>query len=187
MNDDVKRQFDAIATLWKARWDNFNQRRIYEWKFSLAVWTVFLVYLGKYIFNSGWAVDLPSGLPTGVALLGGVVVFAHLLWLYGLGAKNLRDKRIMIAYERELQNIINATGWLPPEVLRQPVLTRPFLNISHAPQALVTLVLYTASLLTSSIPWYVAFVFGLILVPVVILLFLNRCGSWLQSVGFLDL
>lgn len=147
MDEGTKRHFDALSMLWKGRWENFNQRRIYEWKFCIVIWTAFVVFIGNYIFANNKPDDL-SELVSSICWIGGIVSLAHIMWLYGLGLKNNRDKMTLWAYERQMRGILNTISSLPDATENPDRTGRPLLNIHHGPQVLMTLVLYAAAILT---------------------------------------
>ena len=77
MDDNQKNEFDALSVLRRASWNSFNERRVYEWKFSLALWAVYAAFIGsiitgKFTFNNYYIF---------VAVLVGVIIF--LLFIYG--------------------------------------------------------------------------------------------------------
>jgi hypothetical protein len=103
MEEREKRKFDALATLWKGAWDNFHQRRIYEWKFSIAIWTAIAIFIASKIFKNVNIILDPNYL-----IAGGVLIsFGHILWIRGIKKRNSCDRKIAIEYEEIMRNMID--------------------------------------------------------------------------------
>ena len=45
MNKDDKRRADVLLELSRSCWSNFYQRKSYEWKLSLAIWTPLAAFI----------------------------------------------------------------------------------------------------------------------------------------------
>ena len=142
MNEDVKRVFDALAELWSGRWENFNQRRIYEWKLSLAIWGAATAFIIGCISGKFPQVGLPVLYWT-IAIAGAIAVL-HITWLYGLGVNNENDRTVMHDYEERMRQLVLA-DFKP----RQFEKSGPLLNWSHGPQVGITLLLYLGAILAA--------------------------------------
>ena len=154
MDEASKRHFDAVSTLWKGRWENFNQRRIYEWRFSIIIWTAFAVFISKHVFTQRTpdnlnVFDEVKNLVTGICWIGGIVSLAHIMWLYGIGLKNNDDKEVLWAYEGRMRDILSEIRPLPDKTKNPGRTGPPLVNIHHGPQVVITLVLYAGAILTA--------------------------------------
>ena len=49
MTDDERNRFESMDSLRQAAYDSFNDRRSYEWKFSLSIWTALAVLLAGLV------------------------------------------------------------------------------------------------------------------------------------------
>jgi hypothetical protein len=75
MNEDQKRQFDAIASLRSWAWQSFDRRRDFEWKVGIAIWTSLAALIGILLTK-----DIPA--QDGVIKWGAVVFAVMLLSLH---------------------------------------------------------------------------------------------------------
>ena len=149
MNEDAKRRFDAVAVLWKGCWDRIKERRTYEWKTTLTLWTALALLVGALLTNA-----LPAGamLSAGVGVLGALVVAAHWVYLAGLGKRHADDREMAIHYERILRNL-TGSDFDPALKDRLATVTKHhrslFREWSRRVQASVSFILWLTALLTS--------------------------------------
>ena len=149
MDENAKRRFDAVAVLWKGCWDRIQERRTYEWKTTLTLWTALALLVGALLTNA-----LPAGcvLSVGVGILGFLVVGAHWVYLGGLGKRHADDRDMAIHYERILRDLTGSDfdqalkDRLAKMTKRQRSLFREW---SRRVQASVSLILWLTALLTS--------------------------------------
>lgn len=150
MDTETKNQFDAINELCKGAWEQFNERRRFEFKVCIAVWTalsafIALILTGRLIESSN-SIFVIIGTSICVIL---ITVF-HSIWIRGLGKANSLDRNIAIHYERFLQKITNTN--FPIELenkLKGPrdKMGKLIANWSHRAQIGVTITLAIASIL----------------------------------------
>lgn len=147
MDTNTKNRFDSIALLWKGAWDNFNNRRVYEWKICLAIWTVFAIFIGSNISGDYKIFDIK--IIVGIILIGGLITIIHARWIFGLGRANRVDREIAIHYERILQKLSNSefSEKLEKRIKSPRLQMGKVSNWSHSTQIGITLLLYLASIL----------------------------------------
>ena len=147
MNELDERLFKALDTLRSAAWTSFDQRRTYEWKFCIALWTAFVVFTGALVTQP---IDTTKTFPVkGVwpvvftALVGLVAAAIHAYWSKGLSEANAVDRRVSYVYEKKMCPLIgvsHAHEILPivrPRQSRMGTLS----NYSHLSQVAITLLL----------------------------------------------
>jgi hypothetical protein len=149
MKDNKKNQFDSLYLLWKGAWDQFNARRVYEFKTCIAVWTAFasfiaLVLTGRLLqFGDSIYVIL------GTVICACLITISHIFWINGLGRANRLDRLIAIHYERMLQNLTDSKFDKELEnTLKGPrdKMGKLIANWSHRAQIGITIVLALASI-----------------------------------------
>lgn len=149
MTEDIKRHYDSLATLWKGGWDQFNERRKYEWKVCIAIWTAYAAFVALVI--TGRITTIDDSVLVGTITCAALIIVLHAIWIHGLGQANRLDRKIAIHYERKMQDLVSHP--FPAELeseLRGPRdrmgrLTR---NWSHQAQMGITLVLSIAAVFT---------------------------------------
>jgi amino acid transporter len=101
----MKNRFDSLSSLWEGAWDQFNKRREYEFKYTIAVWTVFASFIALVI--TGSLLQAPGNIFViiGAAVCFGLISFFHIIWIKGLGERNRRDRKIAIHYEGIMQEL----------------------------------------------------------------------------------
>lgn len=109
MDEAAKRRFDAVFQLYQGCWQRIAERRSYEWKITLTLWTAFALLIGVLltgeIVTAGrarWAVTI------GVFGIGSLVVLAHGCYLWGVGLRHTADREMAFHYERILQELSDA-------------------------------------------------------------------------------
>lgn len=146
MDETGKRRFDAIATLWKNNWENFNERRKYEWKLAFGIWTAPAIFISRFVFEEPPRPEI--GIKVGACILALVAIVAHYLFLWGLLKKENRDIRIMVHYQGFLHTLSGLV--LSPELEYKPKEIRwftPFRDWSCRTQVAITAVLYATVIL----------------------------------------
>jgi membrane protein implicated in regulation of membrane protease activity len=106
MTDDDRRRFESIFQLYELAWKQFNERRNYEFKVTLTLWTA----LAAAIAGSMTLAVFPP-VPFGRLLLAAIAIFSfalHALWCRGLGRAQNGERFVAFSYEPELQKIAGA-------------------------------------------------------------------------------
>ena len=106
MNKNEKNKFDALSILWKGAWDNFHQRRNYEWKFCISIWTAFSIFIATII--SGRLILKSEYILLGIIIGGGIITCLHIYYIFGIQKSNKHDRDIAKHYERRMNYIVNS-------------------------------------------------------------------------------
>lgn len=107
MDDATKRRFDAIASLRTGLWNNFNERRTYEWKLTLGLWTVAAIFISSFLF-SGPPKICDERVRWGGYILAAGAIFLHWSFLRGLSRANATDRKVMRYDENILRSLSGA-------------------------------------------------------------------------------
>jgi hypothetical protein len=107
MNEKEKNRFDALSILWKGAWDNFHQRRNYEWKFCVSIWTAFSIFIASII--SGKLVFKSIYILLWLIFYGGIITLFHFWFISGIQRAHKLDRNIAIHYEKIMQYISNSS------------------------------------------------------------------------------
>jgi len=95
MDDQEKNRFDAFEALRAAAYKSFNDRRSYEWKMCIGIWTPFAVYIGALVtqpIEAGKALPMTgSQLVVGTALVSLIILIIQVFWTFGLARANKLD------------------------------------------------------------------------------------------------
>lgn len=146
MDTETKSRFDAIAALWKGAWEQFNERRKFEFQISLAVWTALASFTALVISNE--KVTFEKDVRTGTIICIVLICIIYVIWTLGLTRSNAYDKKIAIHYAKILRQLSSSQFDAELENLlkkNQKSLTRFW---SQASQIGVTLVLAIAAILS---------------------------------------
>jgi len=143
MDENRKRRFDAISTLWEACGKRRSERRTYEMKLALALWTALALGIAGLATTDlqglGWPLPLAAG------ILSVVLCSAHYSYLVGVGQRHDEDLAAALHYEGEMHKLTETTP--PPEVATSSGNTfgsRVLSNWSRSVQFAVTCVLAIA-------------------------------------------
>jgi len=138
MDDDVKREFDALAELRSAAWESYSGRRDHEWKVSLALWTSLSALTG---FALGKDIGLKSRLVCfGALAIAVVVLVLHAYWLHRLAKSNQVDRGMERHFRHLMCGLLKANS-VPPELERmvlEPGQAVGLANYAHAFQLGIT-------------------------------------------------
>ncbi len=141
MDEDAKREFDALAELRSAAWESYSGRREHEWKVSLALWTSLSALtgfsLGSALVIKSWPVCL------GALLVAPAVLGLHAYWLHRLAKSNQVDRTMERHFRRAMFGLLSANP-VTPELERkiiEPVQAVGLANYAHAFQLGITAVL----------------------------------------------
>lgn len=103
MTEVEKNQFDALSTLWKGAWDQFNERRKYEFQISIAVWTAIGSFSGFLLSKDNLKIDKTFAIGVIIGLIWILVLYFN--WTYGLAKANKKDRSKAFHYEVKMQNL----------------------------------------------------------------------------------
>lgn len=150
MEEPTKRRFDALSILWQRAWNNFHQRRTYQWKACLAVWMTFASFIGINI--SGRITTKYSIYILFITIIIGLIIMVFHKWfLYAIARGNNIDRVIAIHYERIMQYISNSQfpGKIKDDIYKiqlnwGSLLKNPF----HASQIGISLLFYFGAILS---------------------------------------
>jgi len=150
MTEEEKKHFDALSTMWNGAWQQFNQRRNYEWKVSLALWTACASFIAL-VFTRGISVDIQEWplaarlVSMFLCLLVGVV---HFYFLCRLHYACEADRDIARHYQLKMQSL--SQSCFPKELeekLEETRHTKCWRNWSVHSQAGITFTLLLLCLL----------------------------------------
>lgn len=102
MTSEEKNQFDAIAALWKGAWEQFNERRRFEFQISLAVWTALASFIALVISKDG---TFNESVLIGTWICAILIFLIYVLWTLGLYRANTFEKRIAFHYADKLRKL----------------------------------------------------------------------------------
>jgi hypothetical protein len=99
MTEDDRRRFESLGNLRQAAYASFNDRRVYEWKLNLAIWTALAVLLAGLLQPSKVGEAFP---------LHGTAVWVSAVLLGGLIATraNAIDKGVALHYAGAMQDML---------------------------------------------------------------------------------
>ena len=142
MTDEEHNAIEAIESLRQAAYNSFNDRRVYEWKLNISIWTSLAIVIAGLLQGVEVGKKFPLGSTAWMYALGiGVVlVFLHAYWSHGAARANSIDKGVALIYARtmherlslkpfgvDVQSQIDAlpkrTGWLQWSHLAQVSIT----------------------------------------------------------------
>lgn len=109
MTEEERRKFESAETLRQAAYCSFNDRRVYEWKLNLAIWTFLAVLLAGLVQPSKDGELFPlkgTGAWLSAAILGGLVILVHAYWSDGAARANAIDKAIARHYARIMHEVV---------------------------------------------------------------------------------
>lgn len=106
MDEKTKNRFDSLASLWKGAWEQFNERRKYEFQISIAVWTALGSFTALILTSKDVKFSESVSYCSAVGLIAILGIYAN--WRNYLAKANRKDFAIAIHYERLLQEISNS-------------------------------------------------------------------------------
>ena len=103
MCSESQKKPEVLMKLLELGWTNFDHRRIYQWKMTLAIWTAIAAFIALYL--KGDAPVLSAG--NRVYLLVGalLVILVQTLFLIGMRLANGVDQKKALFYEALLNDI----------------------------------------------------------------------------------
>lgn len=148
MDDKTRNQFESLATLWKGAWEQFNERRKYEFQILISIWTALASFTALIL--SSEKVSFPKEVfiwsRNGLAAIFIVYVYGRVY----LEKTNRKDFKIALHYERMLQKLSNSEFdvTLKKKLEKSKLVQKlPFLNWAPLFQIAITLIFCIAALL----------------------------------------
>lgn len=105
MSSENKNQAEILMRLLEVAWTNFDRRRSYEWKMSLAIWTAIAAFIALYL--KGEYPNISNEAKFTLICAAVLVVLVQIVFLVFIRLANGVDQARAIFYE-ELLN--DATG-----------------------------------------------------------------------------
>ena len=109
MTDVERRRFESIETLRRASYDSFNDRRSYEWKLSLSIWTALALLIAGLVQPAKPDEVFPLSAPW--SWVGGLVaamllLFFHGYWSNGAARVNSIDRDAFLHFYQAMQTLL---------------------------------------------------------------------------------
>ena len=156
MDSPVKNQYDSISTLWKGAWDQFNERRRFEFQVSFGVWTFLSAFTAIILTKKDQAVYIDWMVIS--SAFAALVALNFLYWRFikELRSRNLLDRDIAFFYEKEMQNLcgMNFDQNITDKIKSVKDPEWVILSWSHGTQILITILL---SICAFTSLWYLSF------------------------------
>lgn len=153
MTEEERRRFKSLEALRAAAYASFNDRRSYEWKLSLSIWTALAILLAGLLqpLKSGEEFPLRGSCVWIVfALAGALLVVLHALWSDWASRANSIDNRIQFHFRDEMMNNIVKLPFSTDlaRSIEKHLQSRPafgWTQRSHLVQVCITLLLATGA------------------------------------------
>lgn len=110
MTEEERRRFESLETLRHAAYVSFSDRRSYEWKLSLGIWTALAVLLAGLLQPAQPGEVFPVKSPWAwvvATVVAGALAFLHLCWSEGASRRNNVDVEVADHYASEMQRMLN--------------------------------------------------------------------------------
>ena len=91
------KQLEVLIRLCEIAWTNFDRRRSYEWKLSLAIWTALTAFIALTLKGN---LNQPPKLPFGV--FAALIVCLQAFFLHRVKLANSADQKAALSCEKEL-------------------------------------------------------------------------------------
>lgn len=148
MTDDERNRFESMDSLRQAAYDSFNDRRSYEWKFSLSIWTALAVLLAGIVQPAKDGASFPlkgAAVWLVAAIVGVLLVLLHAYWNNGASRANSVDKGVALYFARAMQAMLSLPfdGDLEKKIEALPK-TEGWTQWSHLAQVAITALLALA-------------------------------------------
>jgi hypothetical protein len=151
MKEEEERLFKGLDVLRSAAWNSFDQRRSYEWKFGIALWTAQAIFTGTLLTQSSDKVfPLTGRWPVLLtASIGCIAVVIHAYWSKGISEANDSDRRKSDVYEKHMCPMVGVSHKeeILPIVKGRLEKMGTLTNYSHSSQVAITFLLSVAALL----------------------------------------
>lgn len=92
MDDKIKNRFDSLAILWKGAWEQFNERRKYEFQISLAIWTALASFTALILTGKDIRFEPKVDKWAGLGLC--IIFLIYAFWRHHVTKANRKDKKV---------------------------------------------------------------------------------------------
>jgi len=106
MDIDMKAELNALEKLRNGAWEEFNNRRIYEWKMSMGVWTALAAFIALILTGR---VKIPFHFSIYAWIVIVSIFFLHAYFSYNLAISNRTDRKKQFFFENKINNILKVS------------------------------------------------------------------------------
>jgi hypothetical protein len=146
MDGKERRRFESLESLRSAAYNSMNDRRSYEWKLSLSIWTTLAVSIAGILQPASKEAAFPLkgciwAIPI-YALAIAAIVFIHGYWSDKAARRNKIDTEKAHTYEDEMKKMsgVAFSGALQKKI-DEPSKREGWTEWSHLAQIMITLIL----------------------------------------------
>jgi len=148
MTPDERNHFESLESLRKAAYVSYNDRRSYEWKLALSIWSsIGLVIVGLVQpIENGKVFPLGGTVAWIVALALGVVLIAvHIMFSIVIAKANSIDRAVSVTYMERMREFVNVhfNSTLTNEI-NEYSSNNVWWKKSHVAQIIITTILVVA-------------------------------------------
>ncbi len=125
MTDEERKRFESLEALRSGAYTSFNDRRLYEWKLNLAIWTAQAVLIAGLVQPSKQGEAFPlrgPGAWIATAVLGVLILLLHAWWSDRAARANAIDKGVALLCSKEMERM---AGIALDEELKKRIETHP--------------------------------------------------------------
>jgi hypothetical protein len=105
LTEDEKRLADVLLSLQTHAFNSLNERRRYEWRLSISLWTAMVVLLA-FLLKREVAL-LSVWVKVALTLVAAVVAVLHAVWMKGAGRRNGADVRTSYFWEAKTRELLD--------------------------------------------------------------------------------
>lgn len=148
--DETGKLLVHLEVMRASAYKSFSDRRDYEWKFCISLWTVLIVYVSALVIG-----PIETGKPMGVTgwplvlgtLIGGLLVIAvHWRWTRGLSRANAINQEMADQITDQMRSLLEfpwneSIRKLLPDVIATRGKDRHVLHWSHDSELAITILL----------------------------------------------
>jgi hypothetical protein len=153
MTEEDERLFRSLEAMRAARWNSFDKRRTYEWKFCITLWTALAIFSGSLLRQPSDASqkNLPIGRGWVVILacaVGTALVVIHGYWSVQLSRRNDSDRDAADIYEERMCGLVDVSCKTELEPIAGKLHGRKgrALGYSHQVQIIITALLVVTAI-----------------------------------------
>lgn len=109
MNGEERNRFDSINALRQASYASFNDRRGYEWKLALAIWSALAILLARLVQPTKDGTTFPlngDSVWIAASIVGVLLIVLHAYWSNGAARANRADRTIEHHYMKAMQSVL---------------------------------------------------------------------------------
>ena len=106
LNNDEKRAAEVLLSLQASAFNSFNERRRYEWRLCISLWTASAVLLGFLLKGEIQAIS--PWLKWGLTVVAALMMVLHAIWMKGAGRRNRADIHVAYFWEEKTRDILDA-------------------------------------------------------------------------------